>query len=96
MDKNGGQPTTRADLLFTAATWRWPRGSVDRARVRRGRASVVLHAAPVVVVGPDLAAIPNERRRLEEFAMHAEQNIEGELRTLERGLKLHKLEATPP
>ena len=25
MDKNGGQPTTRAELLFTAATWRWPR-----------------------------------------------------------------------
>jgi hypothetical protein len=42
----------------------------------------------------ELAALPIERRRLESFAAHVQQNIELPLQELEKGLRLHKLEPT--
>jgi hypothetical protein len=42
----------------------------------------------------ELAAIPDERRRLESFTDHVQQTVERPLRELEKGLRLHKLEPT--
>jgi hypothetical protein len=42
----------------------------------------------------DLAEVPDPQRRVEVFAEHVQQTVEVPLRSLEKGLRLHKLEPT--